>query len=270
MTASGRRCQVPYWAKTILIIALFLVIAFFCAFSYFLFLGPWLHLSPSNGQAQKDALRQSWDVAVDARIAGDIPLAVYRSKRSALRVAVATVPGPMVKAAISFVTETDSDDGLPHTLEHLIFMGSRSYPYKGVLDVLANLCLASGTNAWTAQDHTAYTVTTVGSKGFLQVLPVYIDHLLDPTLTDAQFMTEVHHVNGKGEDAGVVYSEMQNFESDMGALVRWARQKAMYPPGSGYSVEADGQSTTVTSKNSTLHKLPFRDHSESFLAKIGW
>ena len=26
------------------------------------------------------------------------------------------------------------DDGLPHTLEHLIFMGSRDYPYKGLLD----------------------------------------------------------------------------------------------------------------------------------------
>lgn len=28
-------------------------------------------------------------------------------------------------------------------------------------------------------------------------------------------MTEVHHINGKGEDAGVVYSEMQDHESEM-------------------------------------------------------
>lgn len=38
---------------------------------------------------------------------------------------------------------------MPHTLEHLIFLGSEDYPYKGVLDLLANRCLASGTNAWT-------------------------------------------------------------------------------------------------------------------------
>lgn len=46
-------------------------------------------------------------------------------------------------------TEAHDDDGLPHTLEHLIFLGSEDYPYKGVLDLVANRCLASGTNAWT-------------------------------------------------------------------------------------------------------------------------
>ena len=29
------------------------------------------------------------------------------------------------------------DDGLPHCLEHLVFLGSKSYPHKGVLDKLA-------------------------------------------------------------------------------------------------------------------------------------
>lgn len=37
----------------------------------------------------------------------------------------------------------------PHTLEHLVFLGSEDYPYKGVLDSLANRALARGTNAWT-------------------------------------------------------------------------------------------------------------------------
>lgn len=46
-------------------------------------------------------------------------------------------------------TEAHDDDGIPHTLEHLIFLGSEDYPFKGVLDLLANRCLASGTNAWT-------------------------------------------------------------------------------------------------------------------------
>ena len=49
----------------------------------------------------------------------------------------------------STATEAQDDDGLPHTLEHLVFLGSEEYPYKGVLDLLANRCLASGTNAWT-------------------------------------------------------------------------------------------------------------------------
>lgn len=50
-----------------------------------------------------------------------------------------------------------------------------------------------------------YSLNTVGQEGFLKILPVYLDHLLSPTLTDSQYMTEVHHINGEGEDAGVVY-----------------------------------------------------------------
>ena len=54
---------------------------------------------------------------------------------------------------------------------------------QGLLDLLANRCLAQGTNAWTATDHTAYTMETAGSEGFLNLLPIYLDHVLYPTLT---------------------------------------------------------------------------------------
>jgi Zn-dependent M16 (insulinase) family peptidase len=45
------------------------------------------------------------------------------------------------------------------------------------------------------------------------MLPIYVDHILHPTMTDDGFVTEVHHINGEGEDAGVVYSEMQGREN---------------------------------------------------------
>lgn len=35
-----------------------------------------------------------------------------------------------VVCAFLLATEAHDDDGLPHTLEHLIFMGSEKYPYK--------------------------------------------------------------------------------------------------------------------------------------------
>ena len=98
--------------------------------------------------------------------------------------------GVRVKVFGPVVAEEAFDDfGCPHTLEHLIFLGSERYPFKGlrcaagevvnflkrfiqrmwlrflasklsrslkscpgVLDVLANRCLAQGTNAWTATD----------------------------------------------------------------------------------------------------------------------
>lgn len=36
----------------------------------------------------------------------------------------------------------------------------------------------------------------------MSLLPVYLDHLLFPTLSDAAFLTEIHHVNADGMDAG--------------------------------------------------------------------
>ena len=73
----------------------------------------------------------------------------------------------------------------------LVFMGSRKYPYKGIIDRLANRGFANGTNAWTESDHTCYTVDTAGSQGFLQILPIYVDHILFPTLTQSAYTTEV-------------------------------------------------------------------------------
>jgi Zn-dependent M16 (insulinase) family peptidase len=51
------------------------------------------------------------------------------------------------------------------------------------------------------------------------ILSVYVDHILHPTITDAGYVTEVHHINGQGEDAGVVYAEMQARENTSGDLM---------------------------------------------------
>jgi Zn-dependent M16 (insulinase) family peptidase len=67
-------------------------------------------------------------------------------------------------------------------------MGSEKYPYKGILDLLANRGFSQGTNAWTATDHTAYTLSTAGEQGFLQLLPIYVDHILFPTITKAGYV----------------------------------------------------------------------------------
>jgi len=108
------------------------------------------------------------------------------------------------------------------------------------LDSLANRAFAQGTNAWTANDHTAYTLTTAGSDGFLRMLPVYLDHVFFPTLTPAGFTTEVYHINGQGEDAGVVYSEMQGRENSSGDLMELKKQRMIYDSKSAYRSETGG------------------------------
>ena len=134
----------------------------------------------------------------------------------------------------------------------LVFLGSEKYPYKGILDLFANRGFADGTNAWTDIDYTCYTLSTAGEQGFLQLLPIYVDHILFPTITNARYVVEfsssalfsqfnpvfwqrlvievdgpcsiswdicsfdicqVHHIDPEGQDAGVVYSEMQGREN---------------------------------------------------------
>lgn len=51
-------------------------------------------------------------------------------------------------------TPVDSDDGLPHALEHLVFFGSKSQPKKGYLDQYSRSRLCSDVNAHTNHDNT--------------------------------------------------------------------------------------------------------------------
>ncbi|KAI9473757.1 MAG: Metalloenzyme, LuxS/M16 peptidase-like protein [Benjaminiella poitrasii] len=163
-----------------------------------------------------------------------------KSDKTGLTVMLADIEAPLVNGYFTLATESFDDFGCPHTLEHLVFLGSDQYPYKGVLDMLANRAIAQGTNAWTDVDHTCYTITTAGSKGFLNLLPIYIDHILYPTLTESGYYTEVHHINGEGEDAGVVYSEMQGCQNLGDDRLHLRMKRIMYPKTCGYRSETGG------------------------------
>ena len=156
-----------------------------------------------------------------------------------MQVVVVDQKGPKVLGFFALATEIHNDSGAPHTLEHLCFMGSKSYPYKGVLDKLATRAY-SGTNAWTATDHTAYTLDSAGWAGFSQILPVYLEHVVVPTLTDAGCYTEVHHVDDSGHDAGVVYSEMQGCQNNQGEIMELKSKRLMYKEGVGFRYETGG------------------------------
>lgn len=163
----------------------------------------------------------------------------YESERTGMSVVVVDREGPKVNGFFTLATEIHDDSGAPHTLEHLCFMGSKSYRYKGVLDKLATRAY-SNTNAWTATDHTAYTLDTAGWDGFSQILPIYLEHVILPTLTDAGCYTEVHHIDGVGHDAGVVYSEMQGVQNTQGELMDLRSKRLLYPESVGFRYETGG------------------------------
>jgi Zn-dependent M16 (insulinase) family peptidase len=163
----------------------------------------------------------------------------YESERSGMRVIVADRKGPKINGYFTLATEIFDDSGAPHTLEHLVFMGSKSYRYKGLLDKLAGRAY-SNTNAWTAVDHTAYTLETAGWEGFSQILPVYLEHVIVPHITDDACVTEVHHIDGEGNDAGVVYSEMQALQYSSSELMDLRARRLLYPENIAFRYETGG------------------------------
>ncbi|KAK1253333.1 hypothetical protein MKX07_001410 [Trichoderma sp. CBMAI-0711] len=168
----------------------------------------------------------------------------YVSERSGMQVVVADRKGPKINGYFTLATEIFDDSGAPHTLEHLVFMGSKSYQWKGLLDKLSARAY-SGTNAWTATDHTAYTLETAGWEGFAQILPVYLEHVILPTITDESVVTEVWHIDGEGNDAGVVYSEMQGTENRSAERMDLTARRLFYPENVGFRYETGGKTEAL-------------------------
>ena len=79
---------------------------------------------------------------------------------------------------------------------------------------------------------------------------------------DAAFTTEVHHINGEGEDAGVVYCEMQGCENDSENWCFLAMLRALYPGHCGYKSETGGlmknlRESTTNQKVNTILTIAF-------------
>ena len=168
-----------------------------------------------------------------------ITITLYESNLTGMHCVVFDQAGPGVDGYFALATEIDDDSGVPHTLEHLCFMGSKFHPNKGQLDKLATLA-CSRLNAYTATDRTVYTLRSAGRNSFAQILPVYLEHLIVPSLTDAACYTEVHHIDGEGKDAGVVYSEMQGVQNAKRTLMGLHAKRLLYSEGNGSRYETGG------------------------------
>ncbi|GAA6040381.1 hypothetical protein JCM8097_007588 [Rhodosporidiobolus ruineniae] len=165
----------------------------------------------------------------------------WQSDRSGLKVVWADTPGPIARFWTTVNTEIFNSSGAPHTLEHLTFTASQNHPYSGFLDAVANRMCSQGTNAWTEVDNTTYTFESASAEGLLTVAPIFLDHILFPLFTEETFTTEVYHVDGNGEEGGVVFSEMQGREGGQGDVMDRAISEALYSSKNGYSSETGGQ-----------------------------
>lgn len=99
----------------------------------------------AEGWARAAKIAEGWAL-VSSFACGYVPIEVWRSPQG-VHVVNVQVEGPLVNSYIVIPTECLSDNGLPHTLEHLVFLGSEDFPYKGSLCACACVRTASGRGA---------------------------------------------------------------------------------------------------------------------------
>jgi Zn-dependent M16 (insulinase) family peptidase len=56
-------------------------------------------------------------------VGGKLPVLRYQSKRTGLTVTIGKAESPIVNGYFCLATEAHTEDGLPHMLEHLVFLG---------------------------------------------------------------------------------------------------------------------------------------------------
>lgn len=163
----------------------------------------------------------------------------YVSERSQMRVVVVNGRGPKVNGYFALGTEVFDDSGAPHILEHLVFAGSHKFPFKSLLFRLASRLL-SQLNAITHTDCTVYELESAGLEAFEKILPVFLDHILSPKIAEEAITTDVWHIDGSGNDAGVVYSEMQADQTDPSEIMTLEANRLLYPKDVGFRYQTGG------------------------------
>ncbi|XP_020278203.1 uncharacterized protein C05D11.1-like [Pseudomyrmex gracilis] len=211
-----------------------------------------------------------------------IPFYMYKSLTTGITICFAELEGPFVSSYFNFATKTHNNDGLPYALCHLIFTGSKNYPYKDVMKKWIQKCEATVT-ATIFHHRTCYQVKTPCTEAFFSLLPVYLDHIFYPTLTTSAYLTEIHHINGKGMDAGDLYCERKYAENTLAYLIEHKIINTFYDKRCGFTSHVKGvtknlRESTNNKKVKNYHKKFYRPenltifiagqvkHNEVFLA----
>lgn len=137
---------------------------------------------------------------------------------------------------IGFRTPPDDDTGLPHILEHSVLCGSDKFPLKDPFVELVKGSLNTFLNAMTYPDKTVYPVASCNEKDFQNLMDVYMDAVLHPSIYKEKkiFEQEGWHYELAEEDSplsynGVVYNEMKGVYSSPESMLDRYTQSTLFP-----------------------------------------
>lgn len=136
--------------------------------------------------------------------------------------------------AIAFKTLPEDSTGVFHIIEHSVLCGSDKYPVKEPFVELLKSSVRTFLNALTYPDKTVYPVSSRNDQDFLNLIDVYLDAVLHPSIYHKPeiFRQEGWRYEGEGEDVcyqGVVFNEMKGAFASPETLMYKELQRALFP-----------------------------------------
>lgn len=176
---------------------------------------------------------------------------VLEHKKSGARVFLMSCEDDNKVFSIGFRTPPEDSTGLPHILEHSVLEGSEKFPVKDPFVELVKGSLNTFLNAMTYPDKTVYPVASCNDRDFQNLMDVYLDGVLHPSIYREPkiFLQEGWHYEMEDEDSpltinGVVYNEMKGaFSSPESVLDRYT--KAVLFPDTPYCHESGGDPARI-------------------------
>jgi len=173
--------------------------------------------------------------------------------RSGARVLKIAADDPNKTFSIAFKTFPESDNGIPHIMEHAVLNGSTNFPVKSPFDVLIKGSLSTFINAFTSKDFTMYPVASMNEKDFFNLMHVYLDAVFNPLIyKDCRILKqegwhyELSDKNSPLVYRGVVYNEMKGAFSNPSRELWYQVFKYLFPDNS-YGYESGGYPTAIPS-----------------------
>ena len=160
--------------------------------------------------------------------------------------------------SISFKTPPKDDTGVFHILEHSVLNGSRKFPVKEPFVNLLKSSMQTFLNALTFSDKTMYPVASTNEQDLLNLMDVYLDAVLHPSIYEKRGVFEQEGWHYELDDAeegvgdqtgrlrfnGVVYNEMKGALSDASSVLFDELQAALFPDNC-YRFESGGEPSAI-------------------------
>ena len=146
---------------------------------------------------------------------------------------------------IAFKTIPEDSTGVFHILEHSVLCGSDKYPLKEPFVELLKSSVNTFLNAFTFPDKTVYPFSSRNDKDFMNLLDVYLDAVLHPSIYRKP---EIFRQEGwryelrEGQDpvySGVVFNEMKGAFASADSVLEESMNGLMFP-GNCYSYCSGG------------------------------